>query len=160
MDMGSDMGRDIRDLAERLGDLMKVDVDAVEAYNEAIEKIEEQDLRSRLSAFRDDHQRHVSEISQALQSMGMEVPSQKPDLKGMLIEGMTKLRSAMGTEQALRAMRQNETVTTHAYEDALRDEEWTAQLSEIVERGYADERRHLEWMEQAVETYAVAHSTR
>lgn len=142
--MGSE--RDVRDMAEKLEDVLQVDVDAVEAYNEAIEKVESQEIRTRLSAFRDDHQRHISELSEAIRSMGMERPEREKGVKGTLLEGMTALRSAMGDEQALKAMRQNEVITNRAYERALEDV-WTGDARAILERGYADERTHLQWIE-------------
>lgn len=146
MDTGNTR-EEIRDLAERLGDLVKVDVAAVEACSEAIERIEAEPLRTQLSQFRDDHQRHVRELTQAIQTMGSEVPKQSPDMKGKLIEGMTAMRSAMGDEQALKAMRQNEVVTNHAYEDALQDHTWPGEIQSLLDRGLADERRHLQWVE-------------
>lgn len=143
-----DMRKEVADLAERLGDLMKVDIDAVEAYNEAIERVKAQELKSRLSTFRDDHQRHVAELTEAIRDMGHQPPSLKPDMKGKLIEGMTALRSSMGDEQALKAMRQNEMVTNHAYEDALKDHVYPGAVQRIIQSGLEDERRHLQWVEQ------------
>jgi len=140
--------RDRGDIAEKLGDLLKLDVDAVRAYDEAIEKIENAEYRSQLSQYRDDHQRHVSELTRAIRAMGEEPPTPSPDFKGMLIEGMTKLRSSMGDEQALKAMHQNEEITNRSYENALEETFWPADVRSVLERGLSDERRHIQWIEQ------------
>lgn len=145
MDMDTD--RDVREMADELGDLLHLDVDAVQAYNEAIERIEEHEIRTKLSTYRDDHQRHVAELTDAIRTMGQEPPAPKPDLKGMLIEGMTALRSAMGTDQALKAMRQNETITNKAYE-RINEKYWPENVREMLQRGLADERQHLSYIEQ------------
>lgn len=145
MDMDTD--RDVREMAEELGDLLHLDVDAVQAYNEAIERIEEHDIRMKLSAYRDDHQRHVAELTDAIRTMGQEPPPPKPDLKGRLMEGMTALRSAIGTDQALKAMRQNELITRKAYE-RINEKYWPEDVREMLQRGFADERQHLTYIEQ------------
>ena len=141
------MDRD--DAIEKLGDLMQLDVDAVRAYDEAIEKIDEEDIRLQLGKYRDDHHRHVSELTSLINDMGGEAPEPKPDVKGKLIEGMTSLRSAMGTDAALKAMRMNEQLTNRTYENAM---EWTVstEAHDFIRRGYEDERKHLAYIEQAL----------
>lgn len=156
----NDVRHKVDDLAKRLGDLMHVDIDAVEAYNEAIERVTAQELKSRLSAFRDDHQRHISELTEAIMDMGHRPPERKTDMKGKLIEGMTALRSSMGDEQALKAMRQNEMVTNHAYEDALEDHTYPGAVQRILQAGLEDERRHLQWVEQQLSVTVGAQERR
>lgn len=144
---GSGVGRDVSEMVDKLGDLMRLDVDAVEAYNEAIEKIENSQLRSKLSEYRDDHQRHVRDLIVCIERLGHQAPEPKPDLKGKLIEGMTSLRSSMGDEQAMKAMHQNEEITNKAYSNAV-GEAWPTDILQVIEDGFADERRHLQWIEQ------------
>lgn len=155
-----DVRDEVKQMARRLKGLMQVDVDAVEAYNEAIERVDSQELRSRLSSFRDDHQRHISDLQSAIRDMGAEPPDTDPDFKGKLIEGMTALRSSMGDEQALKAMRQNEQITNNAYEDALQDHTWPGATQRVIQKGYEDERRHLEWIEQQLSVTAGAQARR
>lgn len=150
----------IEDMAEELGDVLKLDVDAIEAYNEAIERVQSQELRSRLSAFRDDHQRHVSDLTEAIRDMGHQPPEPKPDMKGKLIEGMTAMRSAMGDEQALKAMRQNETVTNRTYEKAVQSFTWPGEVQRMLSAGLSDERRHLDWIEQQLSVTVGAQERR
>ena len=64
------------------------------------------------------------------------------DLKGVLIEGLTALRSVTGTLGALKAMRTNETVTNRAYEKAL-EQTLPLVVREVVRQNLQDERRHL-----------------
>jgi uncharacterized protein (TIGR02284 family) len=148
--------RGISEVADDLGDLLKLDVDAVQAYNEAIEKIEAKEVRARLSAYRDDHERHVTELTEAIRGLGQEPPSPSPDIKGKLIEGMTALRGSMGDDQALKAMRQNEQITNKAYEEAS-TKTWPGDIQSVIERNYADERQHLQWIEQQLAVTAGAH---
>jgi hypothetical protein len=64
------------------------------------------------------------------------------DLKGVLLEGLTALRSVTGTLGALRAMKMNEKLTNHAYERTL-EMTLPAGAREVVLRNREDERRHL-----------------
>lgn len=137
------------DALGKLGDLLKLDVDAANAYDEAIEKIDEQDVRTQLGKFRDDHRRHVSDLTGLIRDMGGEAPTPSRDFKGALIEGMTSLRSAMGTDSALKAMRTNEQLTNRTYEDAL-GWEVPMEAHDVIRRGFDDERRHLAYIEQAL----------
>src|SRR5919198_4895882 len=96
---------DTADLINRLEKLIQLDIDAVGAYEQAIEAIDILEVRDRLAEFRDDHERHVAELSAALRRMGGEPPRRSPDMKGFLIEGYTAVRSSMGSAGALRAMK-------------------------------------------------------
>lgn len=145
------------DLIEKMNDLMHLDMDAVKAYDEAIEKIENQMQRSTLSQYRDDHMRHVTNLQRMVSDMGGTPEEARPDFKGMFIEGMTSLRSAMGDEQALKAMRQNEMLTNRRYKDAAG---WDtgAEVHSMLMKNYEDEQRHLAWIEQQLSVTAGTRS--
>src|SRR5688572_13461064 len=55
-----------------LKELMQLDYDAVLAYTRAIDGIEPQyaDIRTRLAEFRNDHERHIREISDVILALG------------------------------------------------------------------------------------------
>jgi rubrerythrin len=140
------------EVAHKLTELIHLDIDAVHAYGEAIKRIDDHhvDIRTQLIAFQDDHERHIRELSDLLRESGRPVPERKRDLKGYVIEGMTALRSALGTEQALKAMRQNEVLTNRRYEDALRAVGGHPAAVTIVARNREDERIHLDYIERAI----------
>jgi hypothetical protein len=139
-----------QEIAAELTALVQLDVDAVLAYDRAIAAIGEGALARELSAFKLDHQRHVLELSQALLGMGVSPPEVAPDLKGSILGSVTGLRARLGTEQALRAMRSNEQLTTSSYARALA-KPFPEDVLEIVRRGDADERRHLAWIERSID---------
>jgi hypothetical protein len=140
-----------QEIAAELAALVRLDVDAVLAYDRAIAAIGEGAVARELAAFKLDHQRHVLELSRALLDMGVSPPEAKPDLKGSILGGVTALRARLGTEQALQAMRANEQLTTSSYARALA-KPFPDDVLEIVRRGDADERRHLAWIERAIDT--------
>ncbi|WP_437579947.1 PA2169 family four-helix-bundle protein [Sorangium sp. So ce887] len=136
-----------RDVIEVLNDLIQLDRDAIAAYDQAIEACEHAHTREMLARFRDDHGRHVVDLSAHVASLGG-IPAQTRDLKGKLIEGFTAITS-MGDQSALFAMRGNEELTNRQYQAAL-DETLTTEARVIVERNYGDEQRHLAWIKDAL----------
>jgi hypothetical protein len=140
-----------QEIAAELGALVQLDVDAVLAYDRAIAAIGDGAVARELAGFKLDHQRHVLELSRALLDMGVQPPQASPDLKGSILGGVTALRSRLGTEQALHAMRTNEQLTTSSYARALA-KPFPDEVLEVVRRGDADERRHLAWIERAIDT--------
>lgn len=126
---------------DTLTHLAQVDIDAIHAYSQAIERSEDEDLASVLSAFRDDHRRHVDDLGAEIRKLGGDPPVQ-PDTTGFVIEGFTAVAASAGTAAALAAMESNEIVTNDAYHSAL-TEDLPSEISSLLLRNYDDEKRHL-----------------
>ncbi len=141
---------DTNESISKLSSLVQLDIDAVHAYSQAIDSIDVPEVKSRLSDFRSDHERHIENLSQAIRQLGGEPPEFKRDFKGFLIEGMTSLRSVTGTEGALKAMRTNEGLTNSTYEKAL---EWdlSQDVRDIISKNREEERRHIQYIEDCIE---------
>jgi len=140
-------------MIEDLNSLIQLDTDAVYCYGEAINRIDDRDVASTLETFRGDHVRHIDELSTLVRTYGGEPPERTPDLRGRLLQGITALRSATGTEGALKAMEMNEKKTNEEYEQA---QDWAvpADVRAVLARGLDDERRHLEYVQS--ELHALA----
>jgi uncharacterized protein (TIGR02284 family) len=134
---------------KHLSSLIQLDVDAIQAYNQAIENTDVPEVRERLVEFRDDHERHVLNLSDEVRALGGEPPERKRDVKGFFIESFTAIRSR-STEGALKAMRMNEELINRTYEKALAAE-LTDNARRLVREAYEDEQSHLEYV-----TYALA----
>lgn len=129
--------------------LIQLDIDAVHAYEHAIAKVDKKSIHDQLVIFKSDHRRHIEELSQAVKELGHEPPENKPDLKGLLIEGFTAIRSVTGTQGALSAMRTNENLTTKTYEEALKNE-LPSSVRDLIYKNYQDEKRHLYYIESTL----------
>jgi rubrerythrin len=136
---------------ETLRKLAHLDVDAVGAYDAALKHIRTEAIATRLGEFRADHLRHVRELNALLETFGEEPVEFKPDAKGVLIKGATAATSMMGDRAALFSMRSNERLTNHTYLDAI-DEAWNEEVRAMLVRNFADEQRHLAWIEEAIRT--------
>jgi rubrerythrin len=136
--------------------MIQLDIDAVHAYEQALVKIDDREIKSQISAFRDDHRRHIDDLSDYLRNHNETVPKMERDLKGFLIEGFTALRSATGTEGALKAMKSNEKITNSQYQDAI-DEVELEDARVLLQKNYEDEKRHLAYIEQVLDSKEWQH---
>ncbi len=145
-------------VTDRLNDLIALDIDAVEAYESAIQRMTIEGLRERLREFQSDHERHILELSAVVSRMGG-TPRSKPDVKGFFIKGFTAATSMMGDRAALNAMKGNEKLTTSTYRKALQ-ETWPEDVRDLIRRNYGDEERHLAFIESTLETESWASENR
>ncbi len=141
------------ELIDKLKSLFHLDVDAVHSYNQAIKNMDESDYRQQLSRFRDDHERHVRDISERIRALGDTPPDYSRDFKGFFLEGFAAIRSSTGTEGALNAIRSSEQITNHTYGDAVN---WDvdSDTKSLIQKNFEDERRHLQWVEQTLSSRA------
>jgi hypothetical protein len=110
-------------------------------------------VRTQLALFRVDHERHIQELSNCLAAFGEKAPERSRDFTGFLLEGMTAIRALLGTLQALKAMRQNELTTNREYQGALDYAGYPSDVRAMLQRGLADERRHLQYIEDQIATF-------
>ena len=141
-----------KEMVDNINSLIQLDIDAVSAYEQAIEKIEHPRIREKLSEFQSDHEHHIDRLSDVLRSEGETPVERSPDFKGFFIEGFTSLRSLTGDEGALKAMRSNEELTNKKYKEATDEWDLDPSIAGIVANNYEDERRHLAYVEQAIES--------
>lgn len=137
-------------LEDLLQDLIQLDHDAVEAYEAAIERLQDAGFRSALNGFCQDHLRHVEELGAQLSALGRE-PPKEGDMKSVLAKGKVVLGGLMGDKAILQAMKTNEDDTNTAYERAVKHDEASEEVREALSRGLADERRHRDWMVATIE---------
>jgi uncharacterized protein (TIGR02284 family) len=132
-----------------LSDLIQLDYDAAEAYQVAIDRVENADFKASLLIFKQDHLRHIDDLSGALAKMGHEPPA-GGDVKRMLTKGKVILGALAGDKAILQAMKTNEDDTNAAYERATGHHEAPPQIHAVFERNLQDERRHRDWMVEKI----------
>ena len=106
------------DLIHELNELIQLDYDASRTYEHALQHVGDEQARADLQAFMRDHLQHMAELRTVILELGGAPLEPSRDLKGVLLEGMTKLRSVTGTMGALKAMRMNEKLTNRTYDRA------------------------------------------
>jgi uncharacterized protein (TIGR02284 family) len=134
---------------DKLNDLIKLDVDAVHAYDQAISGCKMDELKRRLTEFRGDHDRHIRDLSECVRQLGGQ-PEVQQDWKGFLIEGFTAIVS-QGDHSSLVAMQGNEELTNSSYRKALELEDLSPDVRALLERNYSDEQKHLSWIKDQIQ---------
>ncbi|GFO65276.1 ferritin-like domain-containing protein [Geomonas paludis] len=135
------------EMIDRLNDLIQLDVDAVEAYEQAIKHIGYKDIAKRFSEYQDDHRNHITNLTALVQQMGGTPTKPTPDLKGYLIEGFTALMSLTGAKQALEAMKGNEKVTNRKYQEAVA-QPFPEEVMEVLRTNLSQEQWHLSYIDE------------
>jgi rubrerythrin len=140
----------VGEMAEKLKSLAQLNIDAVHAYQQAIEAISESEIRDQMSRFRDEHNRHVAELSILIRECGETPPAYSSTSKGFVIAQFTAVRNVGGTESALQIMKTNVEWISRVYDQA-RAWDLAPAADAMVERNFRDEKRQLQYLEQALE---------
>jgi rubrerythrin len=133
-----------KDLVEAL---LQLEQNALEAYDETIERLENKTYSAKIAEFRQDHYNHVEKLSVYARRLGVEIP--EAGAKSLLTKGKVVIADMVGDDdEILTAMKTNEYETVMAYENACKKDFLSADLRALCEQGLADEKRHRDWMDQ------------
>jgi uncharacterized protein (TIGR02284 family) len=135
---------------DALKDLVELDFDAIEAYKEAIERLENESYKDKFRSFQKDHERHIVEISKIIKDEG-EVAPNGPSNKQYLTKGKIIIASLVNDKAILLAMKTNEDDTNTAYERLTKYDLSEIEM-QIITRGLQDERNHRKWIEDTLTT--------
>lgn len=136
-------------IIKKLSDLVELDYDAVAAYKEAVDRIDDSSCKAKLKEFLKDHERHISDLSGVIRNEGG-TPPDSGDIKKVLTKGKVQLADIAGDEAILKAMKTNEDETTSKYESMV-DEGFPSHIHTILQQGLEDERRHKAWIKTTLD---------
>ena len=136
-----------RNLVKLLNSLIELDLDAVAAYRAAIERLENTADKNQMGAFMEDHERHITELTQVVESWG-EDAAENVDLKAVLTQGKVVIGALFGDRAILMAMKTNEDDTNTAYDRACARADLPEDVRRILVRNRDDEHRHRAYIEQ------------
>jgi ferritin-like metal-binding protein YciE len=134
-------------------ELIELDYDAIGAYEAAIIRLERAEYRKKLQEFKEDHERHVKELTAFLTTLGKATPSGPDNTKSLMAKAKVILGSIIGDGKILSAMLSNEADTNTAYErmNKRADELPGSNIHKIIARGLEDEIKHKNWLETVLE---------
>ncbi|MBX3212590.1 MAG: DUF2383 domain-containing protein [Labilithrix sp.] len=143
-----------KDLAHLLNSLIALDYDAIDAYEAAIDRIDDDGDKAQLEEFKGDHERHVCTLHPLVVELGGK-PVEKADIKRVLTKGKVVLASLVGDRMILLAMKMNENDTNLAYDRAVQRTDLPAHVREVLVKNRDDERRHLAYILGRLEDYEI-----
>lgn len=127
--------------------LIELDYDAAEAYEAAIERLDSKEYRDKIEQFRQDHLRHIRELSTLLRKHNEEPPTGPDMTKHYIAKGKVIIANLLGDETILSAMYTNEEDTNTAYNRVNDREDMWDDAKTIIRTGLEDEKRHKKWLE-------------
>lgn len=137
-------------LIAELNDLLQLDHDAVQAYGLAIEGIKHLEHKQTLIRFRGDHERHVQNLTELIETHGG-TPIQFSHLPtGPMKLAVQAVGNAGGDREVLLAFKSNERQVRDKYQ-RLADESHAPDVAEVLNRNAADEEKHYAWVSQVLE---------
>jgi uncharacterized protein (TIGR02284 family) len=142
---------DSKQIISDLNDLIKLDYDAIAAYQAAIERLDNAGYKKQLTEFLGDHKNHVEELAKAVRSEGGTPPTEGGAMK-ILTKGKVVIAGLVGDDAILKAMRVNEGVTNTKYEEAV-EASYPEQIQTVLRKGLADEQRHRDWIIATLEKH-------
>jgi len=129
--------------------LMDLEKDAIAAYDELLERLDQAENKAEVGRFRQDHETHF-ELLKEFAATHEVPPPEKPDEKGLLAKWRLKVADLVGDDRALlKAMRGLEGDLVDAYEATLANRVLPDEMKPAVERALSDEHRHKAWMDEA-----------
>ncbi len=115
--------------------------------------IEQNDIKNTILNFQADHGRHVQDLSEMIKVYGEKPPEFSRDFKGFLLEAFASVRSLTGTKGALKALKSGEKMTNKQYAEAV-PSDFPADVMTLLSRNFEDEKRHLDYIEHALNVRA------
>lgn len=134
------------DFMSALKKLVELDYDAIEAYDAAINRLDNPEYKEVFTVFKQDHQRHIDSISEFLRQCHIPPPT-GPSAKSILTQGKVVLANLVSDNTILRAMRSNEIDTNTAYGRINNYDSIPEEIQGTLKRGLMDEKKHLAWIE-------------
>lgn len=133
-----------------LTDLLQLEYDTLPVYSLAIAATRRAEIRDALAEFREDHRRHIRELSSLLRAMGG-VPLPLPHLPTGLFKLAVQAAGVPGGDRAiLLAFKSNEwqsktKYARHAGRPHVPD------IAALLDRNAADEARHYAWASRTLD---------
>jgi bacterioferritin (cytochrome b1) len=139
-----------KELAHELGMLMLMDFDLAHAFEEAIETVREEDIRTQFTRFRKDHQEHVFKLSRSIQELGEESPPHSTDPAVFSSGRIISPKNAPATRAVFETMYANEKVAGRSYARAIALQDLPPATLLLLKEHFADEERHFAYIEAAL----------
>jgi hypothetical protein len=133
---------------DALKELVELEFDTVEAYEVAIDRLKDPEYKITLGQFRDDHKRHISELTSLLIKHDVQPPLGHSMGKHWVTIGKVVIANLNGGDKAiLLAIKVNKIDTNTTYARMKeRPDAWN-DARDIIECGLQDEQRHQKWLE-------------
>jgi uncharacterized protein (TIGR02284 family) len=128
--------------------LLRGEISAVETYDQALEKFQDEPGQSLLQKIRDDHEVSVSTLEEHIASMGA-TPDSESGIWGGFAQAVEGTAKMLGESPALKILRTGEEHGVQEYQDALSDDDVMEEIkSEIRSSLLPRLKKHLSLLQE------------
>ncbi len=146
------------ELVAELNDLLQLDQDAVGAYTLAIQALPTDEYRDTLVRFREDHERHVAELTELVRRHGG-APAPLPHVPTGAFKLAVQALGSLGEHRAvLLAFKTNEGQVRDKYRRHA-GRAHPPEVREVVRRAADDEEKHYRWAAEMLERLGAGPDT-
>lgn len=138
------------DFSKALQELLELEYEAVEIYETAINHIEDINYKQGLVDAKNDHDKHITELSKILSDKEIEVPKGPGGTQWITI-GKLAIANLIGDKTILKTMVQAEEDTNTAYKRMNERLDKFKEAEKFLSLGLKDEIKHITWLKQQVE---------
>lgn len=140
-----------RSFIDAIKKLIELEYDSIGAYKVTLVNLKSFEYRDKFYEFKNDHKRHIEELSVFLERFDQEIPINPYVAKHLLTKGKVKLASTFGDKNILRAMLCNEKDVITAYKRVNSRAENDNKMNRIILKALEDERKHKDWIQVELE---------
>lgn len=145
-------------LVADLNDVLRLDHDAVQAYTLAIGRLRDAEYRETVQRFREDHERHIDELTRLVRAQGG-APAELPHLPTGPFKLAVQAAGALGGDTGLiLAFKANERQSRDKYRAAAQ-KAYPPEVAAVLRRGAADEATHYSWALETLDDRGVGRDT-
>jgi uncharacterized protein (TIGR02284 family) len=138
----------IKGQTDRLNSLLRGELAAVETYQQALAKVDNQAGREELRRIHDEHRASANTIRQAVHEHGGQ-PDRGSGVWGAFAKAVAGAAKLLGNVAALKALKEGEEHGVKTYEAALEDKELSPDCKELIRSSLLPRTRaHLPVLDQ------------
>ena len=139
--------------SDAMKDLIDLEQDTKAFYEQAISKIENYDYKTKLNEFKEDHAKHIQQLSELLNK------KEQTSIMGSVIRPLIdtiklEFASLIGDRAKLSSILNNEIDINKAYERLnARHDRWE-DAKELLKEALQDEKKHKDWLEKTIQSFS------
>ena len=137
------------ELISKLNAMIRLDNDALSSYNRVLDNISDQVIKTEITRYRDDHLRHVDNLTALVVKYGGVPATDEKDIRGLFLGSATAIENIAGLQGSLMALQTGEKITNKDYSDAI-SWEVPEDVLLVLKENFEDEKRHLRFINQAI----------
>lgn len=127
----------------KLSGMVQLNLDAVRILEQALDEMDLPSVREQLVRIRDEHSRHVLDLSAEINILGGSPPEYLRENLGTTTEGLLAIPERVENEELLKILEANEQVSAMRYR-AARSWELSPAAAEMIRRQHGEEEVHLQ----------------